>query len=74
MAYASETPRAETGLTLGWYSDIVESLKLRRARREEFNRVYGELNAMSERELADIGLSSLMVRDIALQAAKRVTA
>lgn len=73
MAYVSETPRAEAGLSQGWFSELADSIKLRRARHAEYMRVYSELNAMSEIELADIGLSSLMVRDVALQAAERVT-
>ena len=74
MAYVTETPRAAAGLPLGWISELVEGYKLSRARRAAYLRTYGELNAMSEKELADIGLSSLMIRDISLEAAKRATA
>ncbi len=73
MAYSSETPRAEAGLFQGWMMDMIETYKLRRARLAAYDQTLGELQQMSERELGDIGLSSVMIRDIALQAAERVT-
>ncbi|WP_165354556.1 DUF1127 domain-containing protein [Tropicimonas sp. IMCC6043] len=73
MAYVSETPRAVAGLSLGWISDLSETVKLHSARRKVYTRTLNELRSMNERELADIGLSSLMIEDIAREAAAQVT-
>ncbi|SDJ93778.1 DUF1127 domain-containing protein [Aliiruegeria lutimaris] len=69
MAYVSETPRVAGGFTPAWFSAMVEAYRIVRIRREAYRRTFNELSAMNDKELADIGLSSLMVRDIARQAA-----
>ncbi|NDR56587.1 DUF1127 domain-containing protein [Pseudoruegeria sp. M32A2M] len=66
----SETPRAAGGSIPVWFSAMAEAIRIQRVRRKAYRRTFNELNAMSEKELADIGLSSLMVRDIAMQAAE----
>ncbi|MDV7145044.1 DUF1127 domain-containing protein [Tropicimonas sp. TH_r6] len=73
MALAFQLPRAATGLFQGRMTDMIETGKLNRARRKAYLQTLGELRQMSEKDLADIGLSSVMIRDIALQAADRVT-
>ncbi len=70
MAHLSETPLATTGLFSGWFSEIAEAHKTRRVRQQAYRQTFNELNSMSDAELADIGLSSIMIHDIALQAAK----
>ena len=74
MAYLSEPPRVFSGLNLDWISALVEAHKLSRARRRAYLQTLDELSLMSERELADIGLCSLVVRDVALEAAELVQA
>lgn len=69
MAYLSETPRASAGLFSGWFSEFAEARKIRRIRREAYRQTFNELSMMSDKDLADIGLSSFMIRDVALQAA-----
>lgn len=41
----------------------------RRAQRSEYNRVYGELIGLSDRDLNDIGISRGQIDDIAREAA-----
>lgn len=48
----------------------IASFKTARATRDEYTRVYDELSAMSDRDLADIGVYRGMIHDIALAAAK----
>lgn len=69
MAVMSETSRFAVGFIPAWFSAMAETCRKNRIRREAYRRTFNELNAMSDKELADIGLSSLMVRDIARQAA-----
>jgi uncharacterized protein YjiS (DUF1127 family) len=49
---------------VGWRSPLA---RLRRAvaRHREYLRTFGELSALTDRELADLGLSRLSIRDIA---------
>lgn len=70
MAYAAETPRTEAALPLGWVSEMIEAFKLRRSRRAAYRETLTELKAMSDRDLADIGLSRMMIDDVALEAAE----
>ncbi len=72
MAYASATPRSDFSVNTSWLSAFVEGIKLRIERARVYHRTYDELSLMSERELADVNLSSLSIRDIAHEAAARV--
>lgn len=47
----------------------VASYKEARARRAVYDRTFGELNAMTDRDLADIGLARVQIEDIAYEAA-----
>ncbi|WP_116133828.1 DUF1127 domain-containing protein [Tropicimonas sp. IMCC34043] len=68
MTYTNQT--TVSGLPLsGWTSRISASYKAWRAGRAVYTQIYNELSSLSDRELADIGLSRNMIRDIALQAA-----
>lgn len=48
---------------------LVASVKENRARRAIYNRTLGELSAMSDRDLADIGIARVQIEDIAFEAA-----
>ena len=45
------------------------AIRTRMARRAEFNRVYNELAAMSQRDLDDIGIARANIEEIAREAA-----
>ena len=49
--------------------DLVETIRDARVRRREYNRVYGELARMTDRDLTDIGISRSSIGDIAFEAA-----
>ncbi len=72
MAYVSAAPRSEFHVNTGWLRSLVDSAKLRIERQRAYRRTYGELSMMTERELADINLSSLDIRDVAREAAARI--
>ena len=50
-------------------STLIANLRAKHARRQEYLRVLGELNQMTDRELADLNLSRLSIRDVAYEAA-----
>jgi uncharacterized protein YjiS (DUF1127 family) len=49
--------------------NIAKSVKLALHRRRLFNQTVRELNALSERELTDLGIHASMIREIATTAA-----
>lgn len=68
MAYinSSRTLNVSFADRLGY---ITKSVKLALHRRRLFNRTVRELNALSTRELNDLGINGSMIREIAAQAA-----
>lgn len=72
MTYVTAAPRAEISVNAGWISGLIETAKLAIARRRSYRQTYDELSMMTERELADINLSSLDIRDVARDAAARI--
>ena len=68
MAYVNSTRSATISFSdrLG---NIAKSVKLALHRRRLFNQTVRELNALSGRELADLGIHGSMIKDIAKQAA-----
>lgn len=54
------------------FAGLVASLKARRARRKVYNETFRELSALSNRELADLGLGRSEIRRVALQAANEI--
>lgn len=72
MAYVSAAPRGHTVAPLAWLSAIVDTVKLELLRRRVYRETYNELAMLTERELADVGLSALMIRDVAHEAARKV--
>ncbi|EPX83552.1 DUF1127 domain-containing protein [Salipiger mucosus] len=51
---------------------LLETWKVRRAQRAEYNRVRRELSGMTDRDLADIGIPRVSIDDIAYEAAYRM--
>lgn len=49
-----------------------DDLALRARRRAAYRRTLADLSAMSDRDLADIGIARFMIEDIAAEAAARV--
>ena len=68
MAYAAQqsavAPTSRRGLTA-----LFNELVARFQRRRLFRICFNELNALSDRELADMGLNRSMIRRVALEAA-----
>lgn len=52
-----------------WVADFREQRAEARRRRQEFDRVYGELSQLSDAELVDLNLSRFKIADIAREAA-----
>lgn len=72
MAYASNSQQTvQTGLAAR-FDAIVIDIRARLARRRVFNQTLNELQGLSNRELADLGLSRGEIRRIAWQAAYEV--
>ena len=59
------TTNAPTGL----FNGFVENMRASMRRRATYLRVLRELDAMSDRDLDDIGISRLSIRDVAAEAA-----
>ncbi|WP_345942030.1 DUF1127 domain-containing protein [Cereibacter changlensis] len=68
MAYANTTHAAHSGLgdRLGM---LVKAVKEALAQRRVFNQTVRELNALTQRELADLGIHRSMITRIATEAA-----
>lgn len=68
MAYTNATRVGNKGLVdrlLGLKDVVAASLQQRRV----YLRTVTELNALTDRELADLGIARMSIRDIALEAA-----
>ncbi|MFD1343745.1 DUF1127 domain-containing protein [Litorisediminicola beolgyonensis] len=68
MAYATHISSAPTGR----FETFTASLRTALQRRRVFSRTLKELSALSDRELADLGLHRSMLRRIAQEAAQNV--
>lgn len=68
MAYVNSTRTARFGLS-DRIAATVASVKLALQRRAIFQRTLHELNALSDRDLADLGLDRSQIRSIAREAA-----
>ncbi|MEX0351513.1 MAG: DUF1127 domain-containing protein [Paracoccaceae bacterium] len=60
---------AANGLELSGFYAGIENLKTRFEQYRVYRRTLGELSALSERELADLGMHRSMIRRIAMEAA-----
>lgn len=65
MAYISEARAGLTDRIRGFFADVNERI----ARAKVFRTTYAELNSLSGRELADLGLHRSELRRIAYEAA-----
>ena len=68
MAYVNSTRVVGNGLAER-ISMWLKSLKIAAQRRAVFERTVQELNALTNRELADLGIARLNIRDVAYAAA-----
>ena len=68
MTYVNTTRAAQTGLlnrVTGLKNSVATAIRHRRL----YNKTVAELNALSDRELADLGISRLGITEIAREAA-----
>jgi uncharacterized protein YjiS (DUF1127 family) len=69
MAHATDyATRAQSALNARWET-LLSDIRARRARRRVFRSTHSELSALSDRELADLGLARSEIGRIAYQAA-----
>lgn len=73
MAMATHTA-ALKGMHVSGITTMIEAAKTRFARYRLYRQTVSELSALSNRELADLGLSRTMIRGLARQAADDFTA
>lgn len=72
MAHATHiATSADNGLAAR-FSTLVETIRLRAAKRKVFRQTFGELSSLSDRELSDLGLNRSEIRRIAWQAANEI--
>lgn len=65
MALMNSVDLPQQGGLLSNFATLFATLSEKRARGSEYRRIVRELSAMSERDLADVGISRLSIRDIA---------
>ena len=68
MVHVQNIRIAPTGLS-DRFNGLLQALRDHIARRRVFRKTLSELNALSTRELADLGINPGMVRSIAFEAA-----
>lgn len=68
MAYVN-TSRAGSASLADRLNAVVKSVKAAVHRRELYSRTLRELNALNERELADLGIHRSMIKSISMEAA-----
>lgn len=68
MAYVNTQRSAGANIT-SWVGDILARWNEARERRAVYLRTLDELSSMSDRDLADINLSRIQIRDVAHAAA-----
>lgn len=70
MAFAHDTHRAQTGLTLGgWASTLRADLAERIAKYRLYRTTLNELASLTDRDLMDLGLHRGMIETVAREAA-----
>ena len=68
MAYVNTTGLARKGFgdrLAAWKTDVLTAVRQRRV----YKRTVAELNALTDRELSDLGIARIAIRDIAHEAA-----
>lgn len=72
MAYATQiTTQSQNGLNAR-FATLLTNLRARLARRKIYTQTLRELQSLSNRELADLGLNRSIIRRVAYQAAYEV--
>lgn len=73
MAVATTQATLNSTQTIG-FASVIKTAKTRFARYRLYRRTFNELSALSNRELADLGLHRSAIRRVSLQAAQEYTA
>ncbi|SDJ93827.1 DUF1127 domain-containing protein [Aliiruegeria lutimaris] len=55
--------------TTSWFSAPIEALRVNLQKRKIYRQTYCELSSLSDRALADLGLSRSMIKSLAREAA-----
>lgn len=71
MAYATETRTSTTGVTQ-FFGGLVAMVSDYLAKRKVYNQTVRELELMTNRELADLGISRSMIKRLAIEAARAI--
>lgn len=69
MAYATNATNASRSILGGRASELLDGFRATLAKRKLYNNTLRELQGLSDRELADLGLHRSMLRRIAYEAA-----
>lgn len=69
MAYATNINTATQGAVASRFSALFDTLRTGLAKRKLYHNTLNELQVLSDRELADLGLHRSMLRRIAYEAA-----
>ena len=72
MAHASNNIDQTQSALTARIGGMFDGLRARRARRRVYRTTFHELSALSNRELADLGLSRTEIRRVAYQAAHKI--
>ncbi|WP_068116344.1 DUF1127 domain-containing protein [Tropicimonas marinistellae] len=70
MAFVNTETRLNNGLVSSWFSGLIASFSASMERRRAFLQTRSELNAMTDRELSDIGITRFAINDVARDAAR----
>jgi uncharacterized protein YjiS (DUF1127 family) len=70
MAYVSSTSHGSLGLRQR-FADFVQSVRAARKARAVYLQTLEELSALTDRDLADLGIARISIEDVAREAARR---
>lgn len=69
--FTSGTSGRALDASRGWASRLAGSIRIKLHRQEIYRETLRELDALTDRELEDLGLSRMMIPSIAKEAARR---
>ena len=69
MAYLQSNETTTLAAFGAWLEELGATLKLRAERNARFRETYRELARLSDRDLADLGISRAMIRSVAWESA-----
>ncbi|WP_254693218.1 DUF1127 domain-containing protein [Sulfitobacter sp. SK011] len=61
------------GSLQAYFADLIIAAKVAKARRARYRETYSELSALSDRDLADIGIARSYIRRLAIEESMKVT-